>query len=796
MMNHSPGVILTWQIAALEAVMARYEMVERPHLLIGLCKLEDALKAGVAEKMAEAVDLGYLEEEVRQVEKLFTACGLDRAKFRRALRQVAGRGAFPESQQRDVVHRGPAAKRAFEKAEEFAQGLKASDLHCLHLLAGVLEDPGTQILQTLLTSGVDYDAFKAAASEAMNAFKPPEGVALGAPDKRAARTVLGRFGVDLTQLAREGKLEPVIGRHRELLQMVRTLVRKTKNNPLLLGDPGVGKTALARELASRIAQGNVPPDLQGKRIIELKMGTLVAGTKYRGEFEERVTQLIAEAKAQPDVILFLDEIHSLVGAGHAEGGLDAANMLKPALAQGDVRSIGATTLADYRKHFEHDAALARRFQPIQVEEPTPEEALKILEGVAERYEAHHGVKIVPSALKAAVEFSVRYLPERHLPDKALDLLDEACTRVRVGTVSFKREAAPEAVTAPVTAEAIAQVVAELTGIPAGRLSGQQQERLQRMAEALARRVIGQDDAVQRVSRVVKMAKAGLRDPRRPLGVFLFAGPTGVGKTELAKTLADFLFDSDKALLRLDMSEYMEKHSVSRLIGAPPGYIGHDEEGALTGGLRRRPYCVVLLDEIEKAHPEVLDLFLQLFDEGRLTDTHGRTVDGKNAIFIMTSNVATGAPAARALGFAPEQAAPGKAPGADDRQAILGALRGAFRAEFLNRVDDVILFRPLSLEQVARIARKMLAELGERVAAQQVWLEFREDAVQLLCAAGYDPENGARPLARAIERLVTRPLSEKLLAGAFQPGDKVSVAAARGEVVFAREATDPDSDLTR
>jgi len=796
MINHSPGVILTWQIAAMEAVMARYEMVERPHLLIGLCKLEDALKAGVAERMAEAADLGYLEEEVRQVDKLFTACGLDRAKFRRALRQAAGRGNFSETGQREVVHRSTATKRAFDKGAEFAEQLKSSELHSLHLLAGVLEDPGTHILQTLLTSGVDYEAFKVAVRGAMAAFKPPEGVALGGPDKRAARTVLGRFGVDLTQLAREGKLEPVIGRHRELLQMVRTLVRKTKNNPLLLGDPGVGKTALARELAARIAQGNVPPDLQGKRIIELKMGTLVAGTKYRGEFEERITQLIAEAKAQPDVILFLDEIHSLVGAGHAEGGLDAANMLKPALAQGEVRSIGATTLADYRKYFEHDAALARRFQPIQVEEPTPEEALKILEGVSERYEAHHGVKILPSALKAAVEFSVRYLPERHLPDKALDLLDEACTRVRVGTVSFKGEAAQQPVTAPVTAEAIAQVVAELTGIPAGRLTSQQQERLQRMAEALARRVIGQDNAVERVSRVIKMAKAGLRDPRRPLGVFLFVGPTGVGKTELAKALADFLFDSDKALLRLDMSEYMEKHSVSRLIGAPPGYIGHDEEGALTGGLRRRPYCVVLLDEIEKAHPEVLDLFLQLFDEGRLTDTHGRTADGKNAIFIMTSNVAAGAPAARALGFAPEQGAPGKAAGADDRQDILGALRGAFRAEFLNRVDDVILFRPLSMQHVAQIAKKMLAELRERVAAQQVWLEFRPEAIELLCVAGYDPENGARPLARAIERLLTRPLSEKLLAGAFQPGDKVSVGAARGEIAFSTEATEPDSDLTR
>lgn len=795
MLTYSPGTILAWQIAASEAVLGRYEAIERPHLMIALCKLEDALKGGLVQKTQLSADLSYLQQEVSQLGKLFSSCGLDAVRFRRKLRQVAGLGSWPESEQREVVHRSPQVRTAFQRAEELAQEQESADLHCLYLLAGLLEDPGVEILQTLLLSGVDYEAFKVAIRHAAAGFKPPERATVLEPVKPGGPSVLERFGVDLAKLARAGKLEPLIGRQRELLQIVRTLIRKSKNNPLLLGDAGVGKTALVRELARRIAHGQIPPELKGKRIIELRMGALVAGTKYRGEFEERITQLITEAAAQPDVILFLDEIHSMVGAGNAEGGLDVANMLKPALAQGEVRLIGATTLAEYRKHFENDAALARRFQPIMVEEPTPEEALEILEGVSARYEAHHGVKILPSALSAAVEMAVRYLPDRRLPDKALDLLDEACTRVRVATLSNKPGVSGEPVVASVTRDVVCQVVAEATGIPVGRLTEQEQERLQRMPAILAGRVIGQQEAIERVCRVIKTARAGLRDPRRPVGVFLFAGPTGVGKTELAKALADFLFCSDKALIRLDMSEYMEKHSVSRLIGAPPGYIGYGEEGVLSGGLRRQPYCVVLLDEIEKAHPEVLDLFLQLFDEGRITDARGRIVDGKNAIFVMTMTLASPAVAGHAVGFVPEQGGAYKPEGGDERQAILSQLRKVFRAEFINRIDDVVVFRPLTVEHVVAIARKMLAELSERVAKQQVWLEFREEAVRFICEVGYEASNGARPLARAIERLVARPLSDELVSGACQPGDKVVVGLAKDQLAFTIQRAEPDLEPT-
>jgi len=798
MTEFSPGVLLSWQIGALEALAARHEYLERPHLLMGICKLEEALQSGAHMQLPElAANAGYLEEEVRQLFRFLAGLRVDATKLRRTLRQVTGRGSRSDADQRQAVHRSASTKRSFERAAELAERASAQELHCLHLLGGLLEDPGPQILQALMVLGCGYDELRQALPEAISGFKAPELVTQGAPGRPGGKSALAQFGADLTELARQGKHEPLIGRRQELLRMIRTLARKTKNNPLLLGDPGVGKTVLVRELAARIAQGNAPPEVRGKRIIELNMGMLVAGTKYRGEFEERLTRVVAEAKAQPEVILFLDEIHSLVGAGRAEGAMDAASLLKPALSQGEVRCIGATTVADYRKYFEKDAALARRFQPIMIEEPAPEEALKILEGVCERYEAHHQVRIVPSALRAAVDFARRHVTDRRLPDSALDLLDEACTRVKVGTVSFQGGAQGETPLAPVTAEVVAQVVSEWTGIPVSRLTSEQQEQLRSMAELLRRRVIGQDEAVEKVANGVKLAKVGLRDRRRPIGVFLFAGPTGVGKTELAKALAEFLFGSDQEMTRLDMSEYMERHSISRLIGAPPGYIGHDEQGQLTERLRRKPHSVVLLDEIEKAHPEALDLFLQLFDEGRLTDSHGRTVDGKNAIFIMTSNVvAAAAGPARPLGFAGELAEVHKRPGGDDRHAILGRLREAFRPEFLNRVDEVIVFRPLAPQHLAGIAGKMLGELRERVGEQDILLEFSEQAIRLVCAAGYDPQNGARPLARAIERLVARPLGEKLLEGAFSPGDVVRVDAEQDEVVFRVVEPPPENDLTR
>jgi len=597
--------------------------------------------------------------------------------------------------------------------------------------------------------------------------------------------LLDRYGRDITRLAKEGKIEPVIGRGNEILQLVRTLTRKTKNNPLLIGEAGVGKTAIVEGLALRIAQGKLAESLRDKRIIELSLASVVAGTKYRGEFEERVVGIINESKEHPEVILFLDEIHTLVGAGAAEGGMDASNILKPALARGEIRCIGATTITEFRKHIEKDPALERRFQPVLVTEPSVEDSLEILRQLRERYERHHQVKITESAVEAAVRLSAKYVPDRHLPDKALDALDEACTSVKVPMLSmYGEKEAQIAKTGEVSGEDVAGVISRWTGIPVRQLTVEERERLLRMAETIKKRVIGQNEAVKKIAEVVKMARAGLKDPRHPTGVFLFLGPTGVGKTELAKATAEFLFGSENEMIRLDMSEFMEKHSVSKLIGAPPGYVGYEEEGQLTGRLRRKPYSVVLLDEIEKAHPEIFDLFLQVFDEGRLTASKGRTVDAKNAIFIMTSNIGTELYKREPIGF--------RSPVEDSnliREEVKAQLKKSFRPEFLNRLDEVILFQPLVPEDISRIAHNLLADLRKRLEEKEILFDVEEEALALICREGYDPMNGARPLARTIERLITKPLSEKIIAGEFAPGDKVLVAIRDGRIVFTKVEED-------
>ncbi len=581
-----------------------------------------------------------------------------------------------------------------------------------------------------------------------------------------AKTLLEKFGRDLTQLAREGKLEEVIGRKDEILELVRTLTRKTKNNPLLIGESGVGKTAIVEGLAIRIDGENLTPELIGKRVIELNMASLIAGTKYRGEFEERLTGIIKEASS-PEIILFIDEIHTIVGAGAAEGAMDASNILKPALARGEIRCIGATTVMEYRKYIEKDSALERRFQPIMVEEPSIEDAIKILKGLKEKYEKHHNVKITDAAIKAAVELSVRYLLDRRLPDKALDLLDEACTRKKVPILSMHGEMSKDVI--EVSDEEIAEVLSDWTGIPVKKLTEEEQQRLMHMEDALQDRVVGQQDAVEKVSKRIRMAKAGLLSRNRPVGVFLFLGPTGVGKTELARALSAFLFGSEKAMIRIDMSEYMEKHSISRLIGAPPGYIGHDEEGQLTGALRKKPYSIVLLDEVEKAHHEVFDLFLQVFDEGRLTDSKGRTIDARNSVFIMTSNIGADVysrdPDAQVLYG-------GYGNGSDNE--ILGRVKKSFRPEFINRIDEIIIFKPLLYEHIQKIAQKMLENLGNQLKEKGINLRYEKGTLDLLCQNGYDPANGARPLQRTIERMVAEPLSDMILKGDFRQGDTVSL----------------------
>ncbi|XWX02845.1 ATP-dependent Clp protease ATP-binding subunit [Aggregatilineales bacterium SYSU G02658] len=591
--------------------------------------------------------------------------------------------------------------------------------------------------------------------------------------------LLDRYGRDLTAQARSGQLSPAIARDTEIRALARTLARSKKNNPLLLGDAGVGKTAIVEGLAYSIANGTAPRPLLDRRIVQIEIGTLVAGTSLRGQFEERLIGIVEEVKRSGRIILFIDEIHTIVGAGDTiDSNLDAANILKPALARGEINCIGATTHEEYRRAIAQDPALARRFRTIDVNEPSPAAAILILSDQRSRLEAHHNVKIDQQAIEQAVELSVRYLPDRRLPDKALDLLDEACARVVIRSLS--PDDAEQ--TLEVTPRDVVEVLAEWTGIPINELSMDEKRRLIGLEAALERRVIGQSEAVHTVAAAVRMARAGLNDPDRPLGVFLFVGPSGVGKTQLAQALAEFLFGKEDAMLRLDMSEFHDSHTVARLIGSPPGYKESNRGGQLTDGLRRNPYCVVLLDEVEKAAPEVFDLFLQIFDEGRLSDAHGRPVDARHAVFIMTSNIGT-RENAKSLGFG--QHTDG-APAPD----FTPYLKQHFRPEFLNRLDEIVTFRPLTRPVLAQILDLQLSELRQRLSVQKLTLTLDESALDLLLRVGYDPVNGARPLRRAVERLLARPLSNLILQDAFSPGVSIVASADGDTLTFSQLAAHP------
>jgi len=579
--------------------------------------------------------------------------------------------------------------------------------------------------------------------------------------------ILKKYSRNLTEMAKRGELDPVIGRDEEIRRMEQILSRRRKNNPVLIGEPGVGKTAIAEGLAQRIVDDEVAETLKGKELVALDIGSMVAGSKFRGEFEDRLKAVVREIEAQHgETILFIDELHTLVGAGAAEGAIDASNMLKEPLSRGTFQVIGATTLDEYRERIEKDAALERRFQRILVREPTVEETIEILDGLREKLTEHHRIEITDDALGAAARLSERYVSDRFLPDKAIDLVDEAASRLRVdGTGDAVTEAE------------IAALVAQWTGIPAERMLEEERARLTSMEEALHARVIDQDEAVHAVAEAVRHSRAGLSDPRRPIGTFLFLGPTGVGKTELAKTLAAFLFGSDTALLRIDMSEYMERHAVARLIGSPPGYVGYEEGGQLTEAVRRRPYQVVLFDEIEKAHPQVMNLLLQLLDEGRLTDGHGRTVDFRHTILIMTSNAGS----EHFLADAGEETI---------HERVRADLRESFRPEFLNRIDETIMFHPLSEAAIGRIVDLKAADLNERLAEQSIRLSLTDEAKRVLAKAGYDPHYGARPLARAMKRLVENPLASKIVGGEISDGAAVTIdAAAMSDVLVIRRATD-------
>ena len=781
---------------------------------------EEAQRFGHNYIDTEHVLLGLIAEEEGVASRVLANLGVAPNKIRAAVEFVVGRG---ERSSIGEVGLTPRAKRVIELAVDEARRLNHTYIGTEHLLLGLLREREGAAVGVLESFGVSLEKAQA---EINNLLSQGASQARGASRGTARTPVLDQLGIDLTNAARVGKLDPIVDRDKEIERVVQILSRRTKNNPALIGEPGVGKTAVVEGLAHRIVAGEVPETLQGKRLLTLDIGSLVAGTKYRGEFEERLKKVIDEIKNAGNCVVFVDELHTIVGAGAAEGAVDASNILKPSLSRGEIQCIGATTLDDYRKYIEKDAALERRFQPVTVAEPTVEESLDVLRGIKERYEEHHRLTISDEALQAAASLAARYIPDRFLPDKAIDLMDEASSRVRIkrGAVPISLTEARRALESvrkdkdtaisareyeyaaelrdrevqlvdkmtnmeqkwqeeqkqekpTVTEEDIAEVVSMWTGIPVVRLTTDESSRLLKMEEALHRRIIGQDEAIVTVSKAVRRARAGLKEVRHPIGSFIFLGPTGVGKTELVRALAEFIFGSEDAMVRLDMSEFMERHAVARLVGAPPGYVGYDEGGQLTEAVRRNSYCVILLDEIEKAHPDVFNILLQIFDDGHLTDAKGRRVDFRNSIVVMTSNV--GAELIKrdmTLGFAThsDEGKNRQVEYEKMKEKVLGELKKAFRPEFLNRIDGTVVFHALSKEQIRQIVDLMLSEVAKSLDEKNIRLEITDAAREFLGEKGYDPAFGARPLRRVIQNEVEDKLSEALLRSEFQSGDTVEV----------------------
>jgi len=774
----------------------------------------------------EHILLGLVREEDGVAAKVLVNLGIGLSKVRSAVEFIIGRSEKPSISEIGLT---PRAKRVIELAIDEARHLGHNYIGTEHLLLGLLREGEGVAAGVLDSLGVTIERVRAEIVHVLS-----QGMSKSRLPRTTSRTpVLDQVGIDLTEAARAGKLDPVIGRVKEIERVTQILSRRTKNNPALIGEPGVGKTAIVEGLAHRIVSGDVPETLEGKRLITLDVGALVAGTKYRGEFEERLKKVIDEIKTTGNCVLFIDEFHTIVGAGAAEGAVDAANLLKPALARGELQCIGATTLDDYRKHVERDPALERRFQPILVEEPSVEQTLEILHGIKERYEEHHKLTISDEALSSAATLAARYIPDRFLPDKAIDLVDEAASRVRIKfrTIPISLKEAREAVDSVhkdkesalatqsydyaaelrerelqiegkikgmeeewqaaqeqekpvVTAENIAEVVSMWTGIPVVQLASDETSRLLNMEEVIHKRIIGQDEAINVVAKAVRRARAGLKDPRHPIGNFIFLGPTGVGKTELVRALAEFMFGSEDALIRLDMSEFMEKHAVARLVGAPPGYVGYEEGGQLTEAVRRKSYCAILLDEIEKAHPDVFNILLQIFDDGHLTDAKGRRVDFRNSIIVMTSNI--GAELIRkgtTIGFAVHDETKTRQESYERmKEKLLGELKKTFRPEFLNRVDGVVVFHSLTKEHIRKIVDLMLASVTQQLAEKGIKLEVTVAAKDFLGEKGYDEVFGARPLRRVIQDMVEDKLSEDLLRGKFREGDTIVVDREGEEIV--------------
>ena len=756
--------------------------------------------------------------------RALTEAGLSERMVNDLIVRAIGRGMSGGDPEQGLT---PRARSAVELAVNEANRALSPFIDSEHILLGLLRDGSNMAVRILATAGVDprrlYNNVRRIVSETSRAAASAGGMKAAREEKNKG---LAEFTRDLTAMARDGKLDPVIGRDQEIQRAVQILSRRTKNNPVLIGEPGVGKTAIAEGLAQKIVTADVPEELLDKRVLSLDLSGMVAGTKYRGEFEERIKGVIGEIVKDGNIILFIDELHTIVGAGSAEGAVDAANIIKPALGRGELRVIGATTLAEYRKHIEKDAALERRFQPVTVGEPTPEESVRILKGLRPRYEAHHKLTITDEAVEAAVTLSRRYINDRFLPDKAIDLMDEAASRVRMEAQApspelkaieekinalhreksdaiaaqdyekaaqlrdielnyreqaeqerEKRKKAAGEKRGTVTEEDVANVVAGWTGVPVTRLTEDENERLLNLEKTLHERVVGQDEAVGAVARAIRRGRVGIKDPKRPIGSFLFLGPTGVGKTELCKTLAEAMFGDESAMVRIDMSEYMERHTVSRLVGSPPGYVGYDEGGQLTEKVRRKPYSVVLFDEIEKAHEDVWNILLQILEDGVVTDSQGRRVDFKNTVIVMTSNVGAKSITSRGgtLGFAHGGDA-SAAEGGDEkvREAVLEELRRTFKPEFLNRIDETVVFRRLTEDDIAEIARRMLANTEKRVAELGITLGADDDAVKKLAKTGFDPLYGARPLRRVIQSEVEDAVAERMLEGKLKNGDHATV----------------------
>ncbi len=776
-------------LAREEALRLMHNFIGTEHLLLGLARIGEGMAAMVLSNL-----------------------GLELNMLRQAVEDMVPPGKHPVPMTELPLN--PSARRSLHFAMEEARKLGHNYIGTEHLLLGLLRERKGVAAQILVGLGIDLEVV---AEEVMKTIGQQTGQPGGRGQQKSQTRTLDNFSIDLTQLAREGKLDPVIGREKEIERMIEILSRRKKNNPVLIGEPGVGKTAIVEGLAQKIVQGKVPDVLLDKRILALDLAAIVAGTKYRGQFEERLKAIVNEASRAPDVILFIDEVHTVVGAGAAEGAIDASNILKPALARGLIRVIGATTLEEYRKYIEKDGALERRFQPIIVEPPTVQETIEILRGLKSKYEHFHGVVYTDEAIEAAAKLSDRYIQDRQLPDKAIDVLDEAGAKVKLSSAATdevlerlkeelehikrlkaqavenqqferaaqlrdrerslekriaerKRRLLSESEALQVTAEHVAEVVSRWTGIPLLKISEKEQEKLIHMEEALMKRVVGQQEAISALARAIRRSRAGIKDPRRPIGSFIFLGPTGVGKTETAKALAEFLFGDEDALIELDMSEYMERFNVSKLIGAPPGYVGYEEGGQLTERVRRNPYSVVLFDEFEKAHPDVFHLLLQILEEGVLTDSFGRRVSFRNTVIILTSNIGTrNIRASKSMGF---KTGSSELDFQELQETLRAELKKIVPPEFLNRIDEVIIFRPLDLKDMVQIVDIMMKRVQERLSEKNITIRLTDDARKFLAEKGYDPEFGARPLRRVIRKYIEEPLSEAILKGEIREGSAV------------------------